>query len=95
MGQIVDFFFEAYKNTPTQFIVLEAIAFVFGIASVVYAKRENILVYPTGLVATTITVYLLYKAHLNWDALDIFQRSTLSNYLLCMIFYDSQTLRLS
>jgi nicotinamide mononucleotide transporter len=40
-------------------IVLEFIAFVFGILSVWYARSENILVYPTGLIATVITVYLL------------------------------------
>ncbi|QMU66628.1 MAG: nicotinamide riboside transporter PnuC [Flavobacteriaceae bacterium] len=57
-----DFFLKSYQNTPTLFIVLEGIAFVFGIASVWYAKKENILVYPTGLIATIITVYLLYKA---------------------------------
>lgn len=62
MNQIFDFFLDAYRSTPTYAIVLEAIAFVFGIASVWYAKKANILVYPTGIVATVITVYLLYKA---------------------------------
>ena len=60
MNQIFDFFLDAYTNTPTNQIVLEAIAFVFGIASVWYAKKENILVYPTGIICTVITVYLLY-----------------------------------
>jgi nicotinamide mononucleotide transporter len=27
-----------------------------------FARQENILVYPTGLIATIITVYLLYVA---------------------------------
>ncbi len=62
MNQIFDFFLDAYRSTPNYAIVLEAIAFVFGIASVWYAKKANILVYPTGIVATVITVYLLYKA---------------------------------
>jgi nicotinamide mononucleotide transporter len=44
---------------PTFQIVLEAIAFVFGILSVWYAKKANILVYPTGIICTAITVYLL------------------------------------
>ncbi|MCB0432702.1 MAG: nicotinamide mononucleotide transporter, partial [Mangrovimonas sp.] len=57
-----DFFLDAYRDAPTYAIVLEAVAFVFGILSVYYAKKENILVYPTGLIATIITVYLLYKA---------------------------------
>lgn len=59
---MIDFFLNAYKETPWIVIILEAITFVFGIASVYYAKKENILVYPTGLIATTITVYLLYRA---------------------------------
>lgn len=57
-----DFFLDTYRNTPTWQIVLEAIAFATGIASVWYAKKENILVYPVGLIATAITVYLLYVA---------------------------------
>ena len=57
-----DFLFDQYKNASTIQIVLEFLAFVFGIVSVFYAKKENILVYPTGLIATVITVYLLYQA---------------------------------
>lgn len=57
-----DFLFDQYKNASTTQIVLEFLAFVFGIASVFYAKKENILVYPTGLIATIITTYLLYQA---------------------------------
>lgn len=59
---MLDFFIDAYKNAPLWQIILEAIAFVFGILSVWYAKKENILVYPTGLIATTISVYLLWRA---------------------------------
>ncbi|MBT8325422.1 MAG: nicotinamide riboside transporter PnuC [Winogradskyella sp.] len=60
MNQIFNFFLDAYQNTPTFQIVLEAVAFVFGILSVWYAKNENILVYPTGIICTVITVYLLF-----------------------------------
>ncbi len=59
---MVDFFLNAYKNTSVLHIVLEFLAFVFGIWSVWLAKKENILVYPTGLIATIITSYLLYVA---------------------------------
>ena len=45
---------------PTTQIGLEFIAFIFGILSVWYAKKEIILVYPTGLIATIITTYLLF-----------------------------------
>ena len=60
MNPIFEFFLEAYQNTSTWQIVIEAVAFVFGIASVWYAKQENILVYPTGIICTVLTVYLLY-----------------------------------
>ena len=59
---MIEFFLNAYKNASTLQIVLEFIAFVFGILSVWFAKKENILVYPTGLIATIITAYLLYVA---------------------------------
>lgn len=80
MEEILEFFFETYKNTPTYFIILEALAFVFGIASVVYAKKENILVYPTGLIATTITVYLLYRAEYFGDMIINAYYSAMSIY---------------
>lgn len=60
---MLDFFIDQYKNVPLWKILAEAIVFVFGIISVIYARKENILVYPTGLVCTVITVYLLYIAH--------------------------------
>jgi nicotinamide mononucleotide transporter len=59
MNHIFDFFIDPYRGMPTFQIVLEAIAFVFGILSVWYAKKANILVYPTGIICTAITVYLL------------------------------------
>jgi nicotinamide mononucleotide transporter len=59
---MIDFFLEPYKNTPLFDIIIELLVFFFGITSVVYAKKENILVFPTGIIATILTVYLLYKA---------------------------------
>lgn len=51
-----------YQNAPTWQIIMETIAFAFGILSVWYAKKESFLVFPTGIVATAITVYVMYKA---------------------------------
>ncbi|HEU4496236.1 MAG TPA: nicotinamide riboside transporter PnuC [Flavobacterium sp.] len=59
---MVEFFLNAYKNKPALDIILEAVIFVSGILSVYFAKKENILVYPTGIIATILTVYILYKA---------------------------------
>ncbi|HRE51827.1 MAG TPA: nicotinamide riboside transporter PnuC [Flavitalea sp.] len=46
----------------------EYIAVVFGIASVWFSRKENILVYPVGLVNTTIYVYLSLEGHLLGEA---------------------------
>ena len=59
---MIEFFLNAYKNASATQITLEFIAFVFGILSVFFAKKENVWVYPTGLIATIITTYLLYVA---------------------------------
>ncbi len=80
MNPIFDFFLDPYKNREFSLVVLEAIAFFFGIASVVYAKKENILVYPTGLVATVITVYLFYVDALFGDMMMNFYYSIMSIY---------------
>ena len=80
MSQIFDFFLQAYDDTPTNQIVFEAIAFIFGILSVWYAKNENILVYPTGIVCTVITVYLLYINEYLGDMMMNFYYSVMSIY---------------
>ncbi len=80
MSQIFDFFLDAYKEAPTTQIILEAIAFIFGIASVWYAKKENILVYPTGIICTVITVYLLYINNYFGDMMMNFYYSVMSIY---------------
>ncbi len=80
MSHIFDFFIDPYRDAPTYQIVLEAIAFVFGIMSVWYAKKENILVYPTGLICTIITVYLLYISQYFGDMMMNFYYSVMSIY---------------
>ncbi|MCM2301285.1 MAG: nicotinamide riboside transporter PnuC [Flavobacteriaceae bacterium] len=69
MSQVFNFFFEQYYGYKTIEIVLEAIAVFFGLLSVWYAKKENILVYPTGIISTLIFVYLLFKWELLGDML--------------------------
>ncbi len=80
MNQIFDFFLSSYQGKDTYIIVLEAIVLVAGILSVWYAKKENILVYPTGLVATVITVYLFLKDGLLGDMMMNFYWSAMSIY---------------
>ena len=80
MNPIFNFFTEAYRHVSLYVLILELLVFIFGIASVLFAKKENILVYPTGLVATIITVYLLYKAGYFGDMMLNFYYSVMSIY---------------
>ena len=64
MTEIFNYLFEAYASYSAFEIVLECIAFGFGIISVIYAKRENILVYPTGITCTLITMYFMFSERL-------------------------------
>ncbi|MDN3491847.1 nicotinamide riboside transporter PnuC [Winogradskyella bathintestinalis] len=67
MNQIFDFFLEPYRSAETIDIVLEIIAVIFGVLGVWYGKKENILVYPLGLINTTIFTYLCLKFSLYGD----------------------------
>ena len=64
-----DFFLGMYDNRPIDLILLETVAFIFGLWSVHWARKEHIGVYPTGLLATTITVYLFWTDRLIGDML--------------------------
>ncbi|MGY8919465.1 MAG: nicotinamide riboside transporter PnuC [Flavobacteriales bacterium] len=80
MDFIIDFFIEAYSNTSFTMMLLELIAFVFGIVSVIYAKKENILVYPTGIICTVITMYILLEAEYFGDMMMNLYYSSMSVY---------------
>ena len=57
-------FIEGIKATTP----LEFIAVVFGIASVFFSRKENILVYPVGMVSTVIYIYISLKGQLLGEA---------------------------
>ena len=67
MTEFWNLIFSQYQYYTTFDIVLEAAATLFGLVSVVFSMRENILVFPTGLVNTSIYVYILYYAGLFGD----------------------------
>lgn len=69
MNLFFDGLFSQYAETPTHLVVLEATAVVFGFLSVWYSKKENILVYPTGIISTAIFVYILWVFGLLGDML--------------------------
>ena len=80
MNEILEFFIERYYDREIHLIILEFIAFIFGIISVVYAKKENILVYPTGIICTLITIYLLFKGEIFGDMMMNVYYSIMSIY---------------
>ena len=69
MSPIFDFLFQQYDGYAIADIVLEVLGVLFGLISVWYAKKNNIWVYPTGMISTAIFVYLLLKWSLLGDML--------------------------
>ena len=67
MNDILNFFIEPYQTASALHISLELIAAFFGVLSVIYAKKENILVFPTGIISTILYVYLLIQWSLFGD----------------------------
>lgn len=61
MNQLFNFLFEQYAAYETIDILLEIIAVVFGFLSVWFSKLNKIWVFPTGMISTSIFVYLLLK----------------------------------
>jgi nicotinamide mononucleotide transporter len=75
-----EFIFNQYKDYPTYEILLEVIAIFFGLLSVWYAKKDNIWVFPTGIINTAIYVYLLWKWSLLGDMMINFYYVIMSIY---------------
>ena len=61
MSQIFEFLFGQYDDYETIDVYLEIVAVIFGFLSVWFAKQNNILVFATGMISTSIFVYLLLK----------------------------------
>ena len=76
----IGYFFLQYKEYETVDIVLEIVAILFGLVSVLFAKKNNILVYPTGIISTILFVYLLNKWGLVGDMLINGYYTTMSIY---------------
>lgn len=61
MNQLFNYLFDQYSSYETIDIYLEIIGVVFGFLSVWYSKQNKIWVFPTGMISTSIFVYLLLK----------------------------------
>jgi nicotinamide mononucleotide transporter len=69
MSPIFDWIFAQYQDTPYHLIILEMVGVFFGFLSVWYSMRENILVFPTGIISTGLFVYILFIFGLLGDML--------------------------
>lgn len=58
---------EGFRSGMEQMSFIEGIAVLFGLLSVWFAKKENILVYPTGIISVLIYVHICYNAKLYAD----------------------------
>ena len=64
MQQIISQFLNDIHQTGW----LEFIAVITGIASVIFSRKENILVYPVGMISTGIFIFLYITHGLYADA---------------------------
>lgn len=67
MINLLEFLLEPYQTASVFHVFLEILAAIFGVASVFYARKESILVFPTGIISTVIYVYLLSQWTLYGD----------------------------
>lgn len=63
----MDWFMEGLQAGIAEMSWLEAVAVFFGLASVFYSMKENILVFPTGIVSTLIYVWICLQVKLYAD----------------------------
>ena len=80
MQEIIEFLFGQYSEYTLTHTLLELFAVTMNIFSVIYAKRNSILVYPTGLIGTGIFVYILYNFSLLGDMIINFYFVLMSIY---------------
>ena len=76
LNEIYQQFIEGVKATGW----LEYIAVFAGIVSVWFSRKENILLYPIGLINTVVYIWLSYKYHLPGEASVNFYYTIMSLY---------------
>ena len=77
---LYELFIKPYEEYTFFQIFLEAVAAFFGLMSVFFSVKRNIWVYPTGIISTTIYVYILFNFGLLGDMLINVYYSIMSIY---------------
>lgn len=78
--EVLEYIFGQYAGYETIDIVLELIAITASIISVMFSFKNKILVFPFGIICTSIFIYLLYKWNLLGDMV-------INGYYLIMSIY--------
>lgn len=58
-----------YSSYQTYLIIFESVAVFFGLLSVYFSIRQNIWVYPTGIISTVLFIYIMFVFGLLGDML--------------------------
>ncbi len=74
-GLAYDFTVQLMQTTIT-----EVIAVLFGVASVILANRNNMLLYPTGIISTGLYLYIM-------SSVGLYAETLLNGYYLVMSIY--------
>ena len=69
MNHIFEILFGQYRGYETSTIVLEVTGIIFGLISAICSAKNSVWVYPTGIVSTSIFVYILLKFNLLGDVI--------------------------
>ena len=73
-------FWRIFREQVAETDLLQWTAILFGVAEVLLARVNNILLYPAGIISTALTIYILMVAGL-------YAESALNGYYLVMSIY--------
>jgi len=76
----VSYFTQQFITGIQQTSWYEFVAVIAGVVSVWFSRKENILVYPIGLINTTIYIFISFKYHLLGEASVNFYYTIMSIY---------------
>lgn len=76
----VSYFTQQFNTGIQQTSWYEFVAVIAGVVSVWFSRKENILVYPIGLINTTIYIFISFKYHLLGEASVNFYYTIMSIY---------------
>jgi nicotinamide mononucleotide transporter len=71
---------ELLQQQLTHIDAIQCVILIFGVTEVLLARANNILLYPAGIISTTLSVYSLYDAQL-------YAESLLNLYYILMSVY--------